>query len=290
MSARLQQHLEQAKFGAASGLLAGVTRNRRAGVSPNVTPTTVDEELGVIRIDRKDGTALALLWNFAVHGTAYGDTNLKFSADIMGAVSALVETDLKVTTLFANGVEGDTAPNGSGALGIAQLAPMIAAKIALINSGIVTHPEMTLQCVSRVEKFGKATLDLSLSRLSPGSAGVDFAMLETALQLGHVVFKMGTKWFENDYRFQAIRMDDTLIVPIPGEPIFVVGKLIKQYGQGLGFARVFVFGLSNGHMAYITDETEYNVGGYEAIATFFGPHTADKVRSAAMSQMILVKP
>ena len=132
--------------------------------------------------------------------------------------------------------------------------------------------------------------DLSLNRLSPGSTSLDFATLATALQLGHVVFKMGTKWFENAFRFQAIRMDDTLIVPIPGEPIYVVGKAIKQYGQTLGFNRAFVFGLSNGHMAYITDEAEYNIGGYEAIATFFGPHTAYKVRSAAMSQMELVKP
>ena len=281
-----EQHQEPAKFGAASGPLAGVTRNRRFGVSPNVTPTTVDEELGVIRIDRLDGTPLALLWNFAIHGTAFGDTNLQFSADIMGAVSALVEADLHVTALFANGAEGDTAPNGSGAAGIALLAPVIAAKIELIHSGIVTHPQMTLQCVSHVEPFGKARLDLSLNRLSPGSTNLDFA----ALQLGHVVFTMGTKWFENAFRFQAIRMDDTLIVPIPGEPIYVVGQAIKQYGQTLGFNRAFVFGLSNGHMAYITDEAEYNIGGYEAIATFFGPQTAYKVRSAAMSQMELVKP
>ena len=65
---------------------------------------------------------------------------------------------------------------------------------------------------------------------------------------------------------------------------------MKVEGKALGFTRVFVFGLSNGHMAYITDETEYNVGGYEAVATFFGPHTADKVHAAAKTQMVLVKP
>jgi neutral ceramidase len=286
-----ETNLAPAKFGTASSLLAGVTKNRRVGVSPNVTPDTVDEELGVIRIDRSDGTPLALLWNFAIHGTVYGDSNLLFSADIMGAVSDAVEKQLNLTALFANGAEGDTAPNGSGAAGIAQLAPQITQKIAVIYSGISTAPQITLQCVSQVEKFGKATLDLSLDRLSPGSTDLDFATLRaTALPLGHVVFKMGPKWFENDFRFQAIRMNDTLIVPVPGEPIFVVGKAIKLYGKTLGFSRVFIFGLSNGHMAYITDEAEYNIGGYEAVATFFGPHTADKVRSAAMSQMVLVQP
>ena len=86
-----EQNLQPAKYGSASDLLAGVTVNRRVGVSPTATPTTVDEELGVIRIDTMDGTPLAVLWNFAIHGTAYGDTNLDFSPDIMGAVSAKVE-------------------------------------------------------------------------------------------------------------------------------------------------------------------------------------------------------
>jgi hypothetical protein len=286
-----EQSLQPAKFGSASSLLAGVTVNRRVGTSPTATPTTVDEELGVIRIDTMGGAPLALVWNFAIHGTAYGDTNLDFSADIMGAVSDKVEALLGVPALFANGAEGDTSPNGHGASGIAMLAPIIAQKIATIHAAIVTAPQIVLQCVSHVEMFGKATLDLSLTRLPAGTIDLDFAtFLSTVLSLGHVVFKMNKDWFENDFRFQAIRMNDTLVVPVPGEPIFVVGKAMKQAGLALGFTRVFIFGLSNGHMAYITDEAEYNAGGYEAVATFFGPHTADKVRAAAATQMALVKP
>jgi hypothetical protein len=285
-----EQNLQLAKFGSASDLLAGVTVNRRVGVSPNVTPGTVDEELGVIRIDKADGTPLALVWNFAIHGTAYGADNLEFSGDVIGAVSHNVEADLGIPALFANGAEGDTSPNGQGATGIGQIAPLIAQKIATIHAGIVTSSQIALQCVSHVEPFGKATLDLSLNRLPAGSVDLDLAKLLTILNLGHVAFKMNKNWFENDFRFQAIRMNDTLIVPVPGEPIFFVGKAMKLEGKALGFNRVFIFGLSNGHMAYITDEAEYNIGGYEAIATFFGPHTADKVRAAAKTQMMLVRP
>jgi hypothetical protein len=147
-----------------------VTVNRRVGVSPTATPTDVDKELGVIRIDRMNGTPLAVVWNFAIHGTAYGDSNLSFSADVMGAVSAKVEADLGVPALFANGAEGDTSPDGHGATGIATLAPIIAAKIETIHAAIVTNPQIALQCVSHVEPFGKATLDLSLNRLPAGSS------------------------------------------------------------------------------------------------------------------------
>jgi hypothetical protein len=151
---------------------------------------------------------------------------------------------------------------------------------------------VTLKTASEVVPFGKATLDLTLSRLAAGSTGLDLpTLLASALPLAGLGLpvKMGPDWFENNYRFQAVRINDALIVPVPGEPIFFVGEAMKAESIALGFARVFIFGLSNGHMAYITTEAEYNIGGYEGIATFFGPKTADKVRAAAMTQIVKVQ-
>ena len=284
-------NLQPAKLGLASGTLANVTKNRRAGVSPAITPGMVDEQLSVIRVDKANGVPLAVAWNFAVHGTAYDETNLKFSADVMGAASNLVETSLGVPALFANGAEGDAAPAANGASGVALLAPMMANKILAIHTGIAPQSSVTLKTASEVVPFGKATLDLSLNRLSAGSTGIDIPTLIATLlpQAGSTQFKMDSGWFENNYRFQAIRINDTLIVPVPGEPIFFVGQAMKTESLALGFSRVLIFGLSNGHMAYITTEAEYNIGGYEGIATFFGPKTADKVRAAAMTQILKVQ-
>jgi hypothetical protein len=287
-----ESNLQPAKLGAASSSLSGVTTNRRAGVSPAITAGMVDTELGVIRVDKAGGAPLAVLWNFAVHGTAYDATNMKFSADVMGAASTLAETALGVPALFANGAEGDTAPAGIGAPGIAALAPQIANKIVAIHAGIAPQPTVTLRTASEVVPFGKATLDLTLPRLAAGSADLDLTtFLTTALPLAGLGLpvKMGPDWFENNYRFQAIRINDTLIVPVPGEPIFFVGQAMKAESLALGFSRVFIFGLSNGHMAYITTEAEYNIGGYEGIATFFGPKTAEKVQAAAKTQILKVQ-
>jgi hypothetical protein len=285
-------NLQPAKIGLGSSPLAGVTTNRRAGVSPAITAGMVDTELGVIRVDKTSGAPLAVIWNFAIHGTAYDTSNLKFSADVMGAASSLVETMLGVPALFANGAEGDAAPAGSGASGILALAPLIANKVVAIHTGIAPQPTVTLKTASEVVPFGKATLDLSLNRIAAGSTNLDLpTLLATALPLAglNLPIKMGPDWFENNYRFQAIRVNDSLIVPVPGEPIFFVGQAMKAESLALGFSRVFIFGLSNGHMAYITTEAEYNIGGYEGIATFFGPKTADKVRAAAMTQIIKVQ-
>lgn len=286
-----EMNLQPAKIGLTSGALPNVTENRRVGTSPTATPGMVDEELGVIRVDKANGSPLAILWNFAVHGTVYGADNFKISADVMGAASRLVETQLGVPALFANGAEGDTAPSGSGAAGIALLAPVIAQKILALRAGIGVSPTVALRTASEVIPFGKATLDLSLNRLAAGSTNMDIPALLTTLlpEANGRGFKMGPDWFENNYRFQAIRINDTLIVPVPGEPIYDVGKAMKAETLALGFPRTFIFGLSNGHMAYITTEAEYNVGGYEAIATFFGPKTDEKVRAAAMTQIVKVQ-
>jgi hypothetical protein len=50
------------------GILTNVTHNRRSGISPYVNSTTIDPNVGVLKIDKADGTPLATLWNFAVHG------------------------------------------------------------------------------------------------------------------------------------------------------------------------------------------------------------------------------
>ena len=47
--------------------------------------------------------------------------------------------------------------------------------------------------------------------------------------------------------------------------------------RSLGVATPVLFGLTNGHMSYITDADEYDEGGYEAVATLFGRDTGARV-------------
>lgn len=71
----------------------------------------VDPEIGVLRIDRKDGTTLAVVYNFAVHpiqGVAGGEN----TADITGFASQVIEDNLSEGTiaLFVQGCAGDINP------------------------------------------------------------------------------------------------------------------------------------------------------------------------------------
>jgi hypothetical protein len=286
-----EQNLVPARFGSATGILKGVTTNRRASTSPNLTPGMVDEELGILRIDRIDGTPLALVWNFGIHGTAHYTSNLKFSADIMGAVSAKIEAALNIPALFANGAEGDIRPASGGASGIETISPIIAQKVQEVFDGITTTPDVTLETAHEVVPFGKAKLDLTLKRIIGEYEELQF--LQVLLLFGiNPGFKitLPNGWFESEFRFQAVRLNKTAIVSIPGEAIHQLGLQIKADGKALGFQKVFPFGLANGHMGYITTETEYEVGGYEGLATFFGPKTGENLRKSCKAVMDAVKP
>src|SRR3954449_5987644 len=88
---------------------------RAASVDPTVT---------VLRVDRSDGTPLALWSNFAVHPTSFGDGNLLFSGDNAGIAARLAESAItrlsgrkraKVVDVWTNGAQGDISPAGETA-------------------------------------------------------------------------------------------------------------------------------------------------------------------------------
>jgi hypothetical protein len=70
----------------------------------------VDKEFAVIRIDRQDGSPLAVLFNYACHPVVLGPDNYEYSADFVGAARAVVEEELKTTCLFLQGGCGDINP------------------------------------------------------------------------------------------------------------------------------------------------------------------------------------
>jgi len=71
----------------------------------------VDPEIGVLRLDRMDGTTVAVVYNFAVHpiqGVAGGEN----TADLTGFASRVIEDNLSegAIALFVQGCAGDINP------------------------------------------------------------------------------------------------------------------------------------------------------------------------------------
>ena len=76
------------------------------------TSFAVDPTVGVIRVDRSDGTPLAVLVHYACHPVVLGPDNLDYSADYPSEMRRYVEQELSggVTAFFLQGAPGDINP------------------------------------------------------------------------------------------------------------------------------------------------------------------------------------
>src|SRR5690606_7202726 len=70
----------------------------------------VDRRIGLLRIDKEDGSPMALIANYAIHGTVLGGESLEISGDAPGVVSEYVEQQIGAPLLFINGAAGNIAP------------------------------------------------------------------------------------------------------------------------------------------------------------------------------------
>lgn len=109
--------LEPARIGTSSGWSAvGMNRRQRihgGGVWLGRNPLgPFDTELGVVRVDRADGTPLAGVLNYACHALCLADHNYLLSADYPGYAVHFLEERLGggATGIFFNGACGDIDP------------------------------------------------------------------------------------------------------------------------------------------------------------------------------------
>jgi hypothetical protein len=70
-------------------------------------------------------------------------------------------------------------------------------------------------------------------------------------------------------------LEERWILWTPAEATQAVGRRWREEFGGSGPA--FLFGLTNGSMAYLADAEEFDRGGYEAALTLYGRHAADLV-------------
>lgn len=282
--------LAPARYGVGSTEVRGATKNRRVGVSKVFTEGDVDPELGVIRVDRTDGTPIATLYNFGIHGTTLGSANMKLSADVMGGISRVVEKATGAPAIFANGAEADVAPASEGDAAIDAIGALVGGKVVDLRGTIATKDRAKIRVSSDVMDFGQAKLQLRVDGLSSGALdlGAVATLLGAASGTAQTI-DLDATMVDHVFRMSAIALDGDVVSAVPGEPIHTLGFDIKKQGKALGFEHVFVFGFANGYMSYVTDKSEYEAGGYEAVATFFGPDTGARLVDACVARIAAVK-
>jgi neutral ceramidase len=111
--------LEPARIAFGQGIaLANINRRAKdpeGNVSLGLNPDgPADRQIGLIRLERPGGALIALIVNYAMHGTVLSGKNTLIGGDAPGTVSAYLEQKVGAPVLYVNGAAGDMAPIYSG--------------------------------------------------------------------------------------------------------------------------------------------------------------------------------
>jgi hypothetical protein len=261
-------------FGVDSRTLEDWAANRREGQSEK------DEVLTVARFDLKDGSPLALLIGWAAHPTFMGAEEMMFSGGWPGAMQRQVETlvDGDVVALYYNGAQGDQRPvarpdSGASAwekaerygTGLGKLAAELAGQVETRPVEVFDHNLQTVELPPR-------TWHPDFMQTGGSEYGMRPEIMEMLIQ--QMVPETST--------VGAVRINDFMIVGIPGELASGLGKGLKQKVSELtGASQVTIGGLANEWISYILSPEEYTRGLYEASVSFYGPRLGPTIVQAA---------
>jgi hypothetical protein len=231
----------------------------------------VDRRIGLLRFDKEDGTPLALIANYPIHGTVLSGDNLEISGDAPGIVSEYVEQKIGVPLIFINGAMGNLAPiysvypnPKSGHLG--QFRVLLGDKILAANQMISTTTSDVIL------KTGAIIVE------TPRKAGMDWA---TDLGDYTRTTRAGEKMVKLPVRFLKINED----VAIWSAPLELFCEISNEIRDRSPFPFTFYFGLTNGWLGYLLPESEYKYGGYEPSDSPYTPLAARDLTEAVISYL-----
>jgi hypothetical protein len=224
----------------------------------------LDHEMLVVRVTGAQGEPIALLWNYAIHGTTLGARNLLLSGDVMGEATARLERELAVPVLFVNGAVGDVSPAGHGEGATVEIGAELAltAQAGWSSATPITRPTLAV---------GATTVALPPPRLSLRNCLRGWAPRGAELPLGSVL--------PRETRLTAVAVGDTGWVTFPGELQTSLGREIKTAAGAV--RHPLVAGLSNDYLGYFVTPDEYDQPTYVSCGNLYGPETGSCLAAAA---------
>jgi neutral ceramidase len=213
----------------------------------------VDRQIGLIRLEKPDGTPIALAVNYALHGTVLSGQNQLISGDAPGIVSAYLEDKLGGVVAFLNGAAGNAAPIYSvypdpkaGHLG--EFRVLLGDHVLEANAHLSPVSDTKLQLDEIVvETPLKAGLEWpsELSRYSRVDAS------------GHVLVRLPVRF---------LRIGDTMMWSAPVELFSEISIKIRSQSP---FMYTFYAGYTNGWFGYLPAARAFAEGGYEPATSPF---------------------
>jgi len=263
-----REQLEPARIAFGTGVaMANINRRARdvdGRVSLGLNPDgPVDRQFNLIRLTRPDGSLIALVANYAMHGTVMSGQNLQISGDAPGTVTAYLEEKLGGTVLYVNGAAGNIAPIYSvyptpGAGHLSQFRVLLGDRI-----------------LEALASMGPGTSDVSMRHAERIVDTPRRAELVWPDELGAYAGTVDRPMVRLPIRF--VRINDTVIWSAPVEMFTEIAMDVRGSSP---FAHTFYFGYTNGWLGYLPTAKAFDEGGYEPRTSPFVPQVEADVRQS----------
>ena len=244
--------LEPARIAIGEGM-AMANINRRAkdvtgrvalGLNPD---GPADRQIGLIRLEKPDGSLIAVVMNYAMHGTVMDGRNLSISGDAPGTVTAFLERKLGGTVLYVQGAAGNLSPIYHG-YPDASNGPLPAFDVLLGD-----------KVLDALQRLGPATDTVTMST----AAGMIVTPRKDKLgwtdDLGaYTGTEGGRSMVKLPVRF--LRINDAFVWSLPVEMFCEIALNVRNRSP---FSHTFYFGYTNGWLGYLPTAQAFEEGGYE---------------------------
>lgn len=231
----------------------------------------VDRRIGLIRLDKADGSPLALISNYPMHGTVLGPSFLKISGDAPGIVAEYVEQKIGVPMLFINGALGNLAPIYS----------------------VYPDPE-----AGHLNEFRVLLGDKILDANKLICATTDKVKLNAGGITVETPRKQGMGWSEDLAAYTRTTMSGINMVRLPvrflkindniaiwSAPLELFCEISNEIRDRSPFPFTFYYGVSNGWLGYMLPESEYAHGGYEPMDSPYTPAAANDLKESVVNYL-----
>lgn len=228
----------------------------------------VDRQIGLIRLERPDGSLIGAIANYAMHGTVLGGRWVQISGDGPGIVASYVEEKLGAPMLYINGAAGNIAP-----IYTVQPDP----KSAHLGEFRVLLGDRILEA-HRSLGSGTADAKLWLGEKwieTPRKPGLGWpAELPAYAAKG----PGGNDLVRIPVRF--LRINDSLLWASPIELFCEIAIRVRNESP---FRNTFFFGYTNGWLGYLPTAQAFREGGYEPRTSPFTEQVEKDYRDAVVA-------
>ena len=238
------------------------------GLNPD-GPT--DRQIGLIRLEHPDGTPIALVANYSMHGTALGQENTLISGDAPGIVATYVEEKLGAPMLFVNGAAGNMAP-------IYTVQPSFKA---------FHITEFNVLLGDRILAANRSA--------APAISAVQFRTGEKAVETPR---RAGFGWDESlgNYLRAAAGEAGTIRMPVRfliineelalwSAPVELFCEISMNVRNRSPYPHTFYFGYANGWLGYLATRQAFAEGGYETQTCPFTQQVEDDLTNTVTTYL-----